>query len=825
MTRSLPSRPSWVPIGLVVPLALGSAMMTAPCALAQAAAGAGGNVTPADNSGIAPAADANGVSAPDASGVSDVVVAAPSQSKAVIQKEQAQPTPATVLTPEQLQADQITNVQEAQKLAPDLQIRILNVRNVAINIRGLGQASANALDGIEDGVAVYLDDVYQARPGASIFDIPSLESIVVKKGPQGTTGGADSTGGAIYVTTRLPSFKPEAYGEVSLGNYGYYNAQVGASSRMFDSDKAVIRLDGLMSDYTGYVTNVLNNQKYQDWRSAALRGQVLLLPADNLTVRLIADYNHVDTECCVYPLQSVLTNYANGAPYPNNFYQRAARLSYIPLPAESKPYAVALNTATRVIQETAGASLHIAYDWDGYKLSSISAASLYNFWPHNDQDMTGLSVTLNAAGQIHQKQATQEFRLESPRGQRVEYTTGLFYFWEQVEDDTRYWYGNQAGAYINNPKTAAQLNTTNVALTNLNIISQAIPITNSVAGYGNATFHATPKLDLIAGLRETYEWKGGSFNQYQAGALPLSLLSPANALIAQTQRNALGRAYFDTASVSNGLFSALATAAYHLTPETQVYATYSRGAKSGGVNLVNLPAGAPATVLPEFVDNYEVGVKNAFYDNRLLLNAAAYWMNDHNYQTTAASIANGITQAYLANAKSVISRGLELDVRATPVEGLTTFANVSYDDAYYNSFANSPCPIEWSNKPTCNLSGSAIALAPLWAAAVGAEYRHRIGVLFNQEMVGYTGFDYTWQSEFFSNPDASRYAIVPAYGLLNLHAGITPESGRWDLSAWVHNAADSKYVTQQTVWSPTSGAIGAQVGQPITFGITFRAKI
>ena len=107
---------------------------------------------PADASGGALAADANGVSAPDASGVSNVVVAAPSQSKAVIQKEQAQPTPATVLTPEQLQADQVTNVQEAQKLVPDLQIRIINVRNVAINIRGLGQASPSALDGIEDGV-------------------------------------------------------------------------------------------------------------------------------------------------------------------------------------------------------------------------------------------------------------------------------------------------------------------------------------------------------------------------------------------------------------------------------------------------------------------------------------------------------------------------------------------------------------------------------------------------------------------------------------------------------------------------------------------------
>jgi len=195
--------------------------------------------------------------------------------------------------------------------------------------------------------------------------------------------------------------------------------------------------------------------------------------------------------------------------------------------------------------------------------------------------------------------------------------------------------------------------------------------------YGNSTFHATDKLDLIAGLRETYEWKGGSFNQQQLGGIPLSVLSRSNALIAQTQRNAVGRAYFTTANVSNGLFSALATGAYHLTPETQVYATYSRGAKSGGVNLVNLPAGAPSTVEPEFVDNYEVGIKNAFYDNRLLLNASAYWMNDHNYQTTAASVANGITQTYLANAKSVISRGVELDVRANPVEGLTTFANVA----------------------------------------------------------------------------------------------------------------------------------------------------
>jgi iron complex outermembrane receptor protein len=239
-----------------------------------------------------------------------------------------------------------------------------------------------------------------------------------------------------------------------------------------------------------------------------------------------------------------------------------------------------------------------------------------------------------------------------------------------------------------------------------------------------------------------------------------------------------------------------------------------------------LPAGAPYTVKPEHVDNYEIGIKNAFYDNRLLVNGTAFWMADHDYQTNAASPLNGAP--YLANAKEVISRGLELDVRANPVTGLTAYASASFDEAFYQSFNNAPPPPYVAPKSgnTYDLTGATIALVPRWAAAVGVDYRHLIGTYGSRELTGYIGGDFSWQSSFYSNPDGSPITVVPAFGILNLHVGVTEEGGRWDLSLWIHNALDNHYITQnQNLINSSTGAYGAQVGDPLMFGVTLRVKI
>jgi iron complex outermembrane recepter protein len=231
-------------------------------------------------------------------------------------------------------------------------------------------------------------------------------------------------------------------------------------------------------------------------------------------------------------------------------------------------------------------------------------------------------------------------------------------------------------------------------------------------------------------------------------------------------------------------------------------------------------------VKPEHVDNYETGIKNAFFDNKLLVNATAFWMTDHDYQTTAASPVTNVP--YLANAKSVISRGLELDVRAMPIPSLTAYASVTYDDAFYQSFRNAPIPpdVAPSSATTYDLTGEPIAMVPRWSASLGAEYRHPMGTFHTQELIGYVGGDFSWQSSFESLPDGSPITVVPPYGVLNLHAGITVPSSRWDLSVWIHNALDAQYITQaQAQVINASGAYGAQVGAPLMFGVTLRAKI
>ncbi|HEY4043381.1 MAG TPA: TonB-dependent receptor plug domain-containing protein, partial [Rhodopila sp.] len=94
-----------------------------------------------------PAADATEADA-QAGAVQNIVVSAPTASQAAVKQQQAQPVTSTIVTQDQLQNDQITDVQDAKKLEPSVQIKIINVRNIAIDIRGLGQASATALDGI-----------------------------------------------------------------------------------------------------------------------------------------------------------------------------------------------------------------------------------------------------------------------------------------------------------------------------------------------------------------------------------------------------------------------------------------------------------------------------------------------------------------------------------------------------------------------------------------------------------------------------------------------------------------------------------------------------
>lgn len=769
--------------------------------------------------------------------VQDVIVTAPetieSLSKEQAEAFQSKPQAVTVITQRQIEALQITNLAEAQRLEPSLQFRFGNVRNLTFNVRGFGAAASNATDGIWGGVPIYIDGVYQPRPGQAVFDIPDLIGIEVSKGPQSTSGGQDSTGGVVRIQTALPSFVPQVNASVQYGNYRWIQVKASVTGPIAESDWAAFRVAVFGQDRDGYILSYNGGTRYNDWHDKGVRGQVLLQPTQDLRARLVVDYSHVNQACCIGLLNGVAVTRANGMPVGNSFFQRIARTdpNYFP------PSFDALGTYKfdgfgyqQTAQESYGASAVIDYNWNGYTLSSISAYRGWDFHPNNGATPFGLWISPNtpAGSQVVSRSVQQEFKIITPPGQPVEGVAGLFYLYEQLYNHGLTTLGPLAGPYYGPPaNNAISPLINNVALNFLGRRAYDNPRANTIAPYGQAVWHATPELDVTAGLRYSYVPKESLFRQYMYGGGDLSLLPPgqrARALAARIGQMGADRQYY--ATTQQGFVSALASASYKFTPDVIGYVTYARGGRAGGPNTTtNLPLAAPTTVRAETLDDYEVGVKSTWFDGRFLANVAAFVMYNQNYITNVTDTSGATVIQYLSNAKRAVSRGVELDLRANPIDNLFLYASMTYNDVYFASFAKAPCPFE-IGASSCDLSGQHLSLTPKWAFVVGGEYYQRLDpveALGPQPLIAYVGADFAYQTAFYSDVPASIYNRIPAYGLLNVHAGVRFEDASWDLSGWVHNALDTRYFT--TLSAANTGLITGNVGQPLTFGFTIKTRI
>ena len=126
------------------------------------------------------------------------------------------PLPVSVFSEKQLTSTGAYNIARVAQIQPVIQFYQSNPRNSAINIRGLGAPLGLTNDGIEQGVGLYIDQVYYSRPAAAALDFIDTEQVEVLRGPQGSLYGKNTTAGAINIRTRPPSFSPEARVEVGL---------------------------------------------------------------------------------------------------------------------------------------------------------------------------------------------------------------------------------------------------------------------------------------------------------------------------------------------------------------------------------------------------------------------------------------------------------------------------------------------------------------------------------------------------------------------------------------------------------------------------------
>ncbi len=748
--------------------------------------------------------------APDA----DIVVTARRRAESA----QDVPIAVTALNNAQVAVPGSIGLTQVAQLAPSLQITATNARQTNINIRGLGATPAFASLGLEYGVGVYVDQVYYSRPAQAAFDLYDLAQVEVLRGPQGTLFGKNTTAGAIHITSQAPSFDPEFRGEVSVGNYR--TVQVRATGSAPINDKLAVRLT--VSDTErdkGFLKNVYDGSRKSDLHTLSLRGQVLFKPTDAFSLRVIGDYSEYEQKCCIGTTTGVRTKRVDGSPLPNDFYTRVARFGYTPLPIDPFDREIDINRPLKLNLKTHGISAIADYDIGPATITSVTAWRKLNYRPAIDADLLPMDIFTDAGIYEKQRQFSQELRIASNGKNKVDYVAGLYYFNQRIDDKIFTKYGSDAALWILGPaagSTQASLGG-QAALNGLFVDGTAQANTKSYAAFGQLIWHVTDRFDVTAGLRYTKEKKDGFFEQVQRGPA----LTPAQiALGAQAIRNSFGAnipRYVAKTKEDN--VSGAITLSYKVTPDVMIYGTYSKGYKSGGLNLN--ATNSPPVIAPEKVDNYEAGIKSTLFGRMLTLNLAAFHTRIKNYQSQQVDI-NGALTAYIANVGTVRTQGIEVDATLRPVRNLSLFASGSYVDAIYKSFRNAPCPVEYLGLQTvCDLSGRNLPGVSKYSVSLGGEY----AVDLSDKAQLYANANYSYRSKFNATYNLAKDAVIGGYGLTNLSVGVRHPDGRWDISVYARNLFNTKYYNSLGPAAFNTGQYSGSPGDPRTYGITLRTSL
>ncbi|NIJ35695.1 iron complex outermembrane receptor protein [Sphingopyxis panaciterrae] len=766
-------------------------------------------------------------------------------------QETAQEVPVaiSVIRGDSIEATGNFNVVKLQQLAPTLQVYTSNPRNTSVNIRGLGVPFGLTSDGFEQGVGIYVDDVYNSRVAAATFDFLDVDQVEVLRGPQGTLYGKNTTAGAINITTNQPTFDFEGRAEVSVGNLNYRQAKAAISGPL--TDKIAARIAIAATSRRGTLYNTVSDRWINEQDNLGLRGQLLFKPNEDLSITLSGDYSRQNPEG--YGTTYVRVGKTQRAPG----RQYDALVAAVNAANPGRNYAVPstnpydrltdLDASLNAGNKIGGVSARVNWDVGPGTFTSITAWRFWDWKPENDRDFTGLSIVSKSQNPSQQDQYSQEFRYNY-ESDKLDFVVGLFGFKQRIDTQGTEQQGADAskwsltGALANDPGVLEGLTATN---------TQYLKST-SAALFGQLSWKVTDALTIQPGVRVNYDKKSGFYqrvvtngdgqviNCTPAPNTTLPAVLAAQCGVYQPQVSA--------PSDSAWNFTYDFNVNYKVAPDILAYATYAKSFKTLGINQNGLPLNADntvnydaSTVKPESINHFEVGLKTQFFDRRATFNLSAFRTEIKNFQATVNGGQFGTVRGYLANAEKVRSQGIEADLKIVASDRFTAYANGAYTDAKYKKFVNAPCPPELSggtlqpkDQPAdysnagipntasprqCDISGQRLPGVSKWAFSYGAETNVPVTLLAKEGQV-YLGVDGNYRSNWNSNASPSIYTNVKGYALTNFRVGFRAEG--FDVFGWVRNAFDVNYVELLQVAPGNTGLIAGTVGDPRTWGGTVK---
>lgn len=706
------------------------------------------------------------------------------------------PVAVTAFSGADLQRLQAVDLTALQGVAPNL--NLVQGRGSAasanIFIRGLGQP--DALQTFDPAVGIYVDGVYLSRIQGALLNLFDVERIEVLRGPQGTLYGKNTTGGAVSIVSRKPDLNDvKIEGSAMYGSFeqivlnGYVNAPL-------IEDKVALSLAGQWDKRDGLVTDPLTGRRYNDRDSLTFRGILRTQPLDNLEVLVSGDYNRQRNALTLgYPTTPLFqTDFALGA---------------VPL-VPAQPYGRYDFQASTSFTGDEGQRLdhwgvNLTANWqltDAVTLTSITAWRKLDPKLFIDIDASEAELGDVFVG-IDQRQFSQELQLKWDTT-RFSGVFGLFYLNENIRSNQEA-FADDLFALGGFPLTFQRT-------------IDDEQNTKSYAAFGQATYNFTDRLSATAGLRYTHEkrtydrftttFSNAAFLDGLAFAFPGSLPAPFNADNSAT---------FDAWTPS-------VTLAFKPTEDSQIYASASRGFKSGGFNgranglgdLTQVVDGVPQLVTtfePETVWTYEAGAKASFLDGRVYLAGNVFYSDFRNFQ---ARVGGGDVAVFpVLNAGQMSIWGAELEAVVKPTRNWTVRSSLGWLDAQYDEFNDGRRPPTFSCNPTGQQVTCQPAFAPPISFSMASDYRIELGDAGTLTIGG----DARFIDRHFLSVDNRPGLVEPGYWLANGFVRFDDAGRNWYVQGGVKNLFDKLYRTDGQEFSSVGNIQTVYFGDPRTFNV------
>jgi iron complex outermembrane receptor protein len=712
----------------------------------------------------------------------DIVVTARRREETLV----SVPIAVSAFSGDKLESQGAIDITDLANMTPNTTLEASRGTNSTLTafIRGVGQQ--DPVSGFEQGVGIYLDDVYLNRPQGAILDIYDVERIEVLRGPQGTLYGRNTIGGAVkYVTKMLPQeFSLKLKG--SYGSYDQADGIISVSAPLSD----LIRVGGAFARLSrgGFGDNLTTgdeNYNKDIWAGRATfemggYGQPVLM-------RITGDYTKDNSSA--RGGHRLIPGQLSGAPVLDDVFDTRGGL------VDPKQYVKSYGLSMNITAELS----------DAVTLRSISA------WRKDDSaspiDFDALpAVDVDVPAFYFNEQLSQEFQLLYDSGP-LHGMVGFYYL--DAKADTAF---------------DVRLFTTVAGLT---AFTKADVDTETYAVFGDLTFDISEQLSVSAGGRYTWDERRADIlrQNYLGGGSPL--FGGAGVASGAPSTNFKGTREYKK-------FTPRFSVSYKPTPDHNLYASYSKGFKGGGFDPRGVGTNAPdlngdgirqdseiASFLgfaPEQVDSYEVGYKGNFMDGGLYVAVAGFYADYKDVQIpgSVACTVSGVPSfcGVVSNAGKARFKGLEFESNArlgrdlmTPGDRLNLSTAIGYIDAEYREYITNIGGV-----PTDVADFREVQNTPKWTASGSLAYTTPIGAGSL-----YLGSTLSWRSKTYQFEVPNPYIDQRGFALWDASLVYTAPGDRWTLGLHGKNLLDKEYKTSGYTFVAANARTGAIINNAAGF--------